>query len=158
MKNILIISLFCITNLFSQGTPTPSNLKQNIYFWYDKNGNRTKSQISIIDCQMFEWPLNEPEPIIGPGKRTIDTVIHSILSENIGVKFFPNPTQDIVNISINTNIDMEQGVLTVMDINGKILFVKENVKNKTGEYFSMMNFAKGIYFVRLKLNDSKVIV
>ena len=154
----LSLAFFSISSSNAQILPNPGNTKNKIYFWHDANGNRTKKQINTIDCQMFEWPPNEPEPVLGPSRSLTDTTKISFNSENYGIVLFPNPASDLVNITINTNLTLEGASIFVFDLKGTKVFTKENIKNESAESISIANLPIGIYLIKLRLNNHQEIV
>jgi hypothetical protein len=66
-----------------------------------------------------------------------------------GIAVYPNPVKNIVNVEMGS---LEIATITLMDINGKILFVDENIENSL--YTFEMNQAPGIYFVEVRANNS----
>jgi hypothetical protein len=77
-------------------------------------------------------------------------------SENV-VKFFPNPTSDILNIQLSDAQDYE---LIITDINGKILIHRQIHQQNT--QIDLTGFAKGTYLLKLNLNgkalQNKIII
>lgn len=155
-KFIILVAFLKCVNSSAQGLPMPTNQKNMLYFWYDKNGNRIKRHISILDCQAMEIPPNED--LLPHGKRGNDTIVTKIDPERLGLKLFPNPTTNYVNISINSNFTLEGSSILVYDVSGKLVFEKQQVQNKTIEFFSVEFFPTGTYFVKLKLSSNKIIV
>lgn len=121
MKQIfLFLTLLCNDVSFAQGVPTQTNQKKMIYFWYDKNGNRIRRQVNTIDCQAMEIPPNEGL-ITYNGKKGNDTIITPIDPDGLGLKLFPNPTVNTINITINTKFSLEGSSILVYDLNGKVV-------------------------------------
>jgi hypothetical protein len=64
---------------------------------------------------------------------------------------YPNPVSDNLNVQINA---VENGVIEVLDIQGKVLF-KENLGNFTGNYLiEMSRYEDGMYIVRLSSENT----
>jgi len=78
----------------------------------------------------------------------ITTGISSILGNNT-IKLFPNPVRDIINVS---GID-KTAILTLTDICGKILLVKEIIND---EKIAVNALPSGVYF--LKITTSKDLI
>jgi len=64
------------------------------------------------------------------------------------ISVYPNPTNGIFEISINT---IEANTIRVMDINGKIILERKNVSSK--ESIDMTGFAKGVYILTISGTD-----
>lgn len=65
--------------------------------------------------------------------------------DGLGIKVFPNPTTDQITIQANGNFEY-----SIVDINGSILI---NGKENNNVQVSLANFADGVYFVSLIVND-----
>ncbi len=113
-----------------------------------------KQYLTIPDCKE-EIVYNEEEiqdtsfiadNIVIQDSTEIDTTkkINIIIKPEIGkVKYYPNPTSDILNIEITG--DMKEMFLA--DISGKIL-QKFDIKNKKKFNISLSKFPAGIYFIQ----------
>lgn len=66
-------------------------------------------------------------------------------SEFEAARIFPNPAQNVVNVSIQTNMPVQ---LKLMNAFGEIIKIEENCKQ-----MDVANLSKGIYFI--ELNDGK---
>jgi hypothetical protein len=72
-------------------------------------------------------------------------------TENAVLVVYPNPVSDNLTVQIN---QVENGVIEVLDVQGKLLF-KQNLGNFTGTYqIEMNNYEDGIYIVRVSSDDS----
>ncbi|NPA44029.1 MAG: T9SS type A sorting domain-containing protein, partial [Chlorobi bacterium] len=81
---------------------------------------------------------------IDTAKTDIDTI-----KQEIGkVKYYPNPTFDILNIEIVGNIEE----MFLADVSGKIL-QRFNVKNQNRFQINLNKFPAGIYFIQYKNNE-----
>ena len=74
------------------------------------------------------------------------------------VKFYPNPTTDVLNITLKNSVEKSKVVIT--DMNGKVVLVQEITELNTKIDFS--NFAKGVYLLNLKVDgqmlQNKIII
>jgi hypothetical protein len=64
------------------------------------------------------------------------------------VTVFPNPSKNIFNINVPFDGQIE---ITIYDVTGKI------VKQQNAKQINLTNYAKGIYFVKIKINGQKTI-
>ncbi|MEO7171496.1 tail fiber domain-containing protein [Flavobacterium sp.] len=70
----------------------------------------------------------------------------------------PNPSRDIVTVSLNVEAGIENAMLQVHDINGKLLSslnVKERGNDLT-KSFQKDNFGSGVYIISLVVNDKSI--
>jgi hypothetical protein len=75
-----------------------------------------------------------------------------------GITVYPNPAQDILNISIHGRGN--QMMLNIIDVNSRSVY-QENLTNFPTEFVKQVDiskFAKGVYFVKLMDNQSLYIV
>jgi hypothetical protein len=64
------------------------------------------------------------------------------------VTVFPNPSKNIFNINVPFDGQIE---ITIYDVTGKI------VKQQNAKQINLTNYAKGIYFVKIKINGQQTI-
>jgi len=89
------------------------------------------------------------------------TSIHKDGIANVteGISVFPNPFNNVINISIN-QIKAGNFKLVLLDASGKALWVK-NVTNASSSYHEVIytsSFAHGIYFLNYINNDKSTII
>ncbi len=72
------------------------------------------------------------------------------------VKVYPNPSSGMVNVQLEASENVN---LEVTDINGKVVFAKElgTVNATSTEQIDLSDLSKGVYMVRVALNDATVI-
>ncbi len=116
--------------------------KRTVFFKYDANGNRTKKWIDFIDCNGVITEKTSSEP-----KLLEDNL------QSIGLKLFPNPATDKVNLSVNTTIPVRECKIMLTDMSGKILYQKDNIANYTLETIPLNLIQNGVYLVKLNFND-----
>lgn len=75
---------------------------------------------------------------------------NSLLSEN--VKLYPNPTKDMVNVSLPHN--GSEFSITVTDILGSVIYSQKNSKNSDVQ-INLANKSKGVYFITIEGNKEK---
>ncbi len=68
------------------------------------------------------------------------------LLESSGVLIYPNPSNGLINIELNTNAEIE-----LADVNGKNI-IKENLVNEKNT-IDLQNFSEGIYFLSVKISE-----
>ena len=73
----------------------------------------------------------------------------TVLSQEGIVKFYPNPTKDVLNISLPNASDNANVVIT--DVSGKVIYQSEVASQHTTIDFTMQ--AKGIYMLKLTIGD-----
>ena len=98
------------------------------------------------------------EYIFTQGFNQEDYIITSTepLSDNVRVSIFPNPTQDILNISF---IDFpEKSDILIRDIKGNLIHSKKECKTINQQSFDISSFAQGFYFLEIIINPSESIV
>ncbi|MFY0671902.1 MAG: T9SS type A sorting domain-containing protein [Bacteroidia bacterium] len=69
----------------------------------------------------------------------------------IDLKVFPNPTQNVINVSLDANAVGENAIITVVDMTGKVV-MSENVSDA----FTQLNLASltnGVYQLRITSNN-----
>jgi hypothetical protein len=75
----------------------------------------------------------------------------NILANN--VKLFPNPTKDVITLSLpNQGIDYN---VTITDILGSAIYSQKIAKNNSDVQINLANKAKGVYFITIEGNKQK---
>jgi hypothetical protein len=150
MKTIITITLLILgmsitAKIHAQAKPsgpfTPVQLMdKTVYFRYDKTGNRTKRKTSQVDC----WIQR------GNKKEESDSTKNPDL---MGMKLYPNPTSEFINLSIRSDIEIESCRLVITDLAGKELYRRDNITNKMIDPISIVDFVPGSYLVKLYFNE-----
>jgi hypothetical protein len=73
------------------------------------------------------------------------------VDNSIAVKVFPNPTKDVLNIEL---ADTQNAQLTITDINGKILLIKD-LTDKSSK-ISIAHLSKGLYNAQIQAGGKSV--
>ena len=88
----------------------------------------------------------------------VDTCVTSIQSSMISdINIFPNPTTNVLNLNLPG--DLNDFKITLLTIDGKIIFINENVSNKF--MINFLDFSKGSYILKIeheKVNFFKKII
>ena len=71
---------------------------------------------------------------------------------DLNVSIFPNPTQNVVNVVLNTP-SVSTAKATVFAIDGKVLVVQNVVSNPQ---INLSNFAAGLYFLKIETDKGVV--
>ncbi len=70
------------------------------------------------------------------------------------VKLYPNPTKDIVTVSLpHSNTEYN---VTITDILGSIIYNQKTIKNSNELQINLTNKANGIYFITIEGNSEKI--
>tara|TARA_B100000579_G_C22831248_1_gene856111 strand:+ start:1919 stop:2413 length:495 start_codon:yes stop_codon:yes gene_type:complete len=75
-------------------------------------------------------------------------------SDNVRVSIFPNPTQDVLNISF---IDFQgKADILIRDIKGNLIHSKKGCTTINQQSFDISTFAQGIYFLEITTNSTEL--
>ena len=80
-------------------------------------------------------------------------VTDSVLAEAISL--YPNPASDIINISNNLNVELEN--ITVYDMNGRIVIQHIVTNNSGNQVINVSELSSGIYVVQIKSTQAHTI-
>lgn len=125
------------------------------YVWLDcDNGN---ASIAGETSQTFTATANGNYAVQVTENGCVDTsACTPILTTSIsdlalfdGVSVYPNPTKNRVYVDLGS---LENVTVSLLDLNGKLLFSEENVKNTI--YSFEMNQEPGMYFVEVRSENS----
>jgi polyhydroxybutyrate depolymerase len=84
----------------------------------------------------------------------IPTAIEEAFFLKSRLKIFPNPAVNFITIQIPLEISNE-GQLSVLDINGKVVFSK--IVNENSNEINLSSFPNGIYFIRFENREVSII-
>lgn len=102
-------------------------------------------------CTGYQKSANTIESETKPNNQD-NTLTENIKGSNYSI--YPNPTDNIVNITFNQNTDLSKNSLYIYDNIGKLVFVRPSIN----DYQNVINctiFPKGIYFVHIVDNITK---
>lgn len=109
----------------------------------------------------YDWEVKGPDFVCQssrePATVLLDpcTSIEDFTTHNIQI--FPNPAKDKVNIFFN----LDQGYtaqLSVIDNSGKVVWNAEmNTNGSNSKILDVSTFSKGVYFVKIRVNDKETI-
>lgn len=134
----------------------------NTYQWVDGSGNDIAGETS----QTFTPTSNGTYAVrITDGNGCVNTsddfIVNNISIEEYlknSIKIFPNPTSDLVNISLSTNTQ-ESGRVEIYNAMGELL-LSNSLELEQGEnsyQFDVSSFSSGVYSVRITVDDSQVL-
>ena len=75
----------------------------------------------------------------------VDTCATSISSTLIDINIFPNPTTNVLNVNFPN--DLKDLKITLLTIDGKIIFVNENIPKNLD---NLSEFSQGSYIVKIE--------
>lgn len=131
-----------------------------VLFSYQTNYSQEEIFIQKVDDTEIRINLDSLEVI-----KVINLVSVETLNEVGGVKVFPNPTNDVININLNEiTFDINNIELTIIDIDGKkiktlnnneLLKFKSNDSNFTLNKSNIGISKVGVYILEFKVNNNK---
>lgn len=131
-----------------------------LLFGYQINYSQEEIIIQKVDDTEIRINLDSLEVI-----KVINIVSVETLNEVGGVKVFPNPTYDMININLNEiTFDINNIELSIIDIDGKkiksfsnseLLKFKSNDMNFTLNKSNIGITKVGVYILELKVNNNK---
>ena len=128
------------------------------YLW---NTNATTQMITVYSSGTIIVAVSDSNSCINSDTLNI-TIIDGLTEGQIaaGIKIYPNPAQDKVNVMIGNSSDVN---ISIVDIQGQIL-ITDVVKNSLNAQrtYDVSNFASGIYFLKIttgtQSSTSKIII
>ena len=137
-----IKSLFLLLTIFliAQQTikaDTPGDT--TFVYSYDDSGNRIER---IID-------LTKSASVSAKSSLQEDVEIKAALS-NYEVRIYPNPTKDMLRISLS-NVDGEQGTIVIFSPQGRKIIEKKILNNNSK--VNLSNYPPGLYILKLRVGQ-----
>lgn len=122
--------------LFLSGNPNHDDNPAKIEIWSNYEQNRPLYQAQI-------------DNIVLSAQNTVPKLsVNDVITSKFNV--FPNPVNDIVTITNNENIEIEEMLL--YDVNGKIIKTINN-KYSNKAQINIKNLSAGIYFLHIKTSE-----
>jgi hypothetical protein len=90
-----------------------------------------------------------------PIKLHVSTLTDVDELNNAGLKVYPNPTSDIINIELNENVGKDNKI-DVRDIYGRIVLQKNWIDGSRHQ-LDLKQLPKGMYFIRIQNNNKSYI-
>ncbi|MBP7436625.1 MAG: T9SS type A sorting domain-containing protein [Bacteroidia bacterium] len=97
--------------------------------------------------QAFIHPCNHPGNSFKKRFNQVSGGLKSISEPEFSISVYPNPTQSLINIEVNTDSDEDSYVIEIYNVTGNKLAQKN--ENKFPCLIDMTKFGQGIYFVRI---------
>jgi hypothetical protein len=134
-----------------------SNAK--IRFQCDASGNADRIYIDEVTVDAFAGtlPAGNEEPIVtieelgSPVTQEAASLLSLDVEEEFGVKLFPNPAREIVNVT--SNVEMLQ--VRVFSLSGQLMSSIE--PNNTNEQIDVSDFQPGMYYVLIQQADGETV-
>jgi len=120
-----------------------TSLDKNTEFTYNKGGNYSASLVATF--------ANNCNDSLSKVINITNTSLINLVN-GVGIKVFPNPAKDYINIETSNGIVINN--VSIIDINGKQLF---NGNLESLQSFNIHNFIKGIYLLKIKFNEENII-
>ncbi len=85
----------------------------------------------------------------------VDNVGRPELVTNANIDIYPNPVNDLINVSLGQDADNKNVVVRLEDVAGRLLMVKDFGTNVVGDLSikTPKDLAEGIYFVRINVGE-----
>ena len=116
-------------------------------------GIGTSTEIEKI---VIQWPSGTVDEFLNPDINTQhvfiegETVLSNSDSVRNGINLYPNPTNDIINFSLN---DLEGTAVRVIDFNGRLVL---NTIISSSNTINIESLVKGVYFIQLEVDNKAI--
>ena len=110
-------------------------------------GYATTLKFELSSSDNGTWGMNTPAYFCTDNISYYTNPVAS-LSENTieNIVIYPNPTSDFVNVKLAKGTDLNNLVITLTDVNGKIVKTASNL-NSLNSVFNIRNLENGVYFM-----------
>jgi hypothetical protein len=125
------------------------------YLWSDASINQT---LVVTTTGTYYVTYTDSNGCEGSDTVTVSFVDCSGIDElgnNISVNLYPNPSAGFLNVSIDTEFDLSDATLTVVNLFGQI--VRELDAKGTSTLMDLNDLANGTYFIEVKMGGSVMV-
>ncbi len=145
---MLLLCIFTCSFAYSQ-----SNSGVSFEYAYDAAGNRiSRTVITFPENRSVSDSIANPDLYAADGMEESDQ--DKSIGMNMGdvvVDIYPNPVKGELYLEVNGTDDFEKVFFEVIDVNGRVV-ANNRLKSSTAD-INFSNMEKGIYFLRLFIND-----
>ena len=108
-------------------------------------------ELSILEMPFGEEPIDSLQNLFTTWLSTSTET----LEDKIGLKtsIFPNPTQNILEVSFETNESVELDLTIYNSVGKEMNRSGVQVQDGTKEIFDVKSFSQGIYFLEIKTKE-----
>ena len=121
-------------------------------FVYDANGNRTQRNIIIItNPESLDANINIDESKNTSEDETLERAqIPVVKFDNLDAIVYPNPTKGQLIIELLNFDEVNNGMILISDMQGKVIFSQKKIDKKTA--IDLNNHPAGNYLLRINAN------
>jgi len=76
-------------------------------------------------------------------------------ASNAGISIFPNPTKDVLNISLMENASLSAVRISILDATGKLIYI-ENANGVNVHSVNVSEYESGLYFIRIEVDGERI--
>ena len=152
MKNsffVICLLLLCMVAKAEDSIPTGS--LPYIVYDYDDSGNR----ISRLYYGEVTMPTSKSAKINKDNSDSEDEqapeILEKVLSEELSIKLFPNPTTGVLNVECFGIEDLSNSTYMLTDINGRVL--QEKTLFSHLQMIDMQNLSAGNYVLLINVDN-----
>ena len=74
---------------------------------------------------------------------------------NLNISIFPNPTKDVLNISLMENASLSAVRISILDATGKLIYI-ENASGVNVHSVNVSEYESGLYFIRIEVDGERI--
>lgn len=136
----------------------PNANKNGYTLTYTLNGNTDSVEYNWTSNGLYTFNFYTPSgkttsTYNGFKQCTVPVAIKDISSEENSIVLYPNPTSNLLYISLGSRIlEKEVQGIYIYDLDGQLVYQMSSFKNS----IDTRNFAKGLYMVKVQLSDSQL--
>lgn len=128
-------------------------LYKQINYEYDAAGNRIARHTILSFNKKSNQDTTTTKDVVTLDSSNTQKQNTALLNKNAVVSIFPNPTADLVKLSIQGFNETNEAKLILSDAYGKEIIVNEKFNSST--IIDLTSYSSGVYFVYLIVNNQK---
>lgn len=157
-RYIFLLMLLSPFSSWAQGSPPP--YYGEIEFQYDARGNRVLRQIYVYPPSIGQVPdstkVNKDqtsEEPVAANEQVKEEAMQKALS--LGISVYPNPTEAMVNVTINALQNGKEAELMLFDNLGRLITRKKQTSGVDTINLETLN--TGIYFIQIVMEKERLV-
>jgi hypothetical protein len=128
------------------------------YSWNNGNGTNQTYLVTLSNMGRVHLEVTDANGCLGRDTILVDFILSTPKIEIGTVKMYPNPAHEILNIQMSNFIGQNEVSITIMSVNGSMVFNKTFQPNGSdfNQTVNVSQYSTGTYFVEFIANGQRI--